>query len=342
MNKTVNDNIWYNLNHILSYRCLISVVVGNRGYGKTYGAKKKCIKDFKDKKEMFVWVRRYKSELTEAKKTFFNAIKTDKELLNKYGEIDYRIDRDEVYIDGELAGHLIPLSVSSTYKSSEYPRVRNIVFDEFIIDSGKLYYMKNEVNMLYGLIETVQRHRDNVRVIMIGNAIKFNNPYFIHWKIKPFKSQFLHLKNRSIVIEFTDAGDFREMKKQSRIGALTQGTAYHSMAIDNHFEDDNDIFIEKKTDFASYICSIKYEDHEVGFWFDSNVGKMFANMQVDSSSSWKYTVSEKDHDINYFLIKNYRGTHLKQIIECYQLGVLMFSDIRVKGIVLEVMSLFVK
>jgi len=331
---------YYDINRILSYKAQVSVIVGVRGYGKTYGFKKKGIRNFLDKGEQFVWVRRYKTELVEVKKTFWDAIRNDKDLKKRYGELKYEVEGDKGLINGEVACFFIPLSTSATYKSSDFPKVTMLVFDEFIIESGKTYYMQNELSMFYSLLETIQRDRYNVRAILIGNAINFNNPYFIGWKIKPFKSEFLHLKDRSIVIQMAKGDEFIREKQKSNFGKLVRGTKYEEMAIHNKFIDDNDKFIAKKTDDARYLCSVKYEDEEIAFWFDYTTGTMYANMLVDKQYNIKYSLSQLDHDINYYLVKNYKGTHLKTIIECYQLGVLYFSDLRVKGIVQEMMMLF--
>ena len=333
---------WFNPNQILSYKTLVSVVVGMRGGGKTYGFKKKAIRDFIDKGEQFIWLRRYGTETDEVKKTFFNDIRGDVDLKKRYGDISYKVDGDDIVINDKIAGHFISLSTASKYKSTAYPKVTMIIFDEFIIERGMLRYMQSEVDMLYGLIETVQRQRDNLRCILIANAVKFNNPYFIEWRVRPFKKGFLHMKDRSVVIQMYVNKEFQKEKQESRIGKLTQGSDYYNMAIMNWFEDDNEKFIAKKPNSAYYRCTVRFEGDDYGFWLDPVKGRMYVNRQVDKNTRFKYTLSQKDHDINYYLVKSFNGTHIKEIVECYQLGVLYFSDVRVKGVVMEMLMYFIK
>ena len=59
---------WWDINKILSYNKLLNFVVGLHGGGKTYGSKKKVIQNFIRKHKQFVYIRRYKSEMREAKK----------------------------------------------------------------------------------------------------------------------------------------------------------------------------------------------------------------------------------------------------------------------------------
>ena len=54
---------YYNYDRICSYNACFNFILTNRGYGKSYGAKKRAITRYKKYGEQFVYVRRYKSEL---------------------------------------------------------------------------------------------------------------------------------------------------------------------------------------------------------------------------------------------------------------------------------------
>ena len=334
-------NLWYDIGGILSYRALLNIIIGMRGGGKTYGAKKLCVKDFLRNGYQFIWVRRYDTELREAKRGFFNAIQNDQDLHKEFGEIKYDVIGDKVFINDKEAGKFIPLSISLRFKSTEYPEVRNIVFDEFIIEGGALHYLPDEVGQLFSLMETVFRHRDNNnRVILIANAVKFTNPYFIHFRIKPFDKEFLHLKDRSVVVQMYYNEDFKQYKDETRFGKLIGGTDYYNYAVMNKFSDDTNKFIEKKTDVSIYRCTIRYEGQDFGFWLDKSKGIMYASTKVDPYAPHKYSLSEQDHDINYYLIKNIRGTYMQEVFEMYKMGLLRFENIVVKSMVTQILMLF--
>ena len=68
---------WYNYDKINSYNAMLNIIMTNRGFGKSYGSKKMEIKNFIKKGEQFVYVRRYKTEITKQFKQFFDDIKEE-------------------------------------------------------------------------------------------------------------------------------------------------------------------------------------------------------------------------------------------------------------------------
>ena len=125
---------YYNGDTLLSHRKLYNWIIGHRGVGKTYYFKRLCIRKFLKKGEQFVWVRRYKTELAEAKSKWL------KDISNLFPDNKIFINGNIIYVDDKIAGYFIPLSVSSKYKSSSFPLVTSIVFDEFLIDKSTFKY----------------------------------------------------------------------------------------------------------------------------------------------------------------------------------------------------------
>ena len=83
---------WYDINKTLTYNCLFNFVIGNRGSGKTYGAKKRAVKQFLDKGYQFVYLRRYKEELDETAESYFNDIIINNEFQANDNLIDFISD----------------------------------------------------------------------------------------------------------------------------------------------------------------------------------------------------------------------------------------------------------
>ena len=54
---------YYNYNRILSYNAPVNILIGERGCGKSYGAKNYVIKQFLKNHSQFVYLRRYENEL---------------------------------------------------------------------------------------------------------------------------------------------------------------------------------------------------------------------------------------------------------------------------------------
>ena len=179
----VDSSIFWNPDKVVSYGCLMNFILGERGVGKSFSMTKFVIDDFLRHENEFVYLRRYKTELDTSVPKFFDAIVNE----NVYGE-DFELkvkkskNMSEFYIDGRRAGYAVALSTANVLKSTSFAKVKNIVFDEFIIDKGAYHYLPNEVEKMLDIIETIGRLRD-VRVFFLGNSITFSNPYFNYFDI---------------------------------------------------------------------------------------------------------------------------------------------------------------
>ena len=68
---------YYDYHRILSYNCPVNLLFGERGCGKSYGAKKYVIEQYLKKQSQFLYLRRYDNEL----KKFLNLLKARKNFL---------------------------------------------------------------------------------------------------------------------------------------------------------------------------------------------------------------------------------------------------------------------
>ena len=66
-----NKNQYFNWGPVLSRQAPITMVVGARGLGKTYGLRKACIEEYLRKGLRFVEVSRFKSEQKAVSKGYF-------------------------------------------------------------------------------------------------------------------------------------------------------------------------------------------------------------------------------------------------------------------------------
>ena len=122
-NVIFNEDDFINYDEILSYNALINVVIGDRGVGKSYGAKKWCIKRFIKKGEKFLYVRRNKHDLDDIGK-FFDDLLDDKE-INAH---EFKVSGKKLYIDGLLCGEGVILSTAQRKKSVPYHEYQNLIF----------------------------------------------------------------------------------------------------------------------------------------------------------------------------------------------------------------------
>lgn len=324
--------MYYDGNQTLTYNALFNFIVGNRGAGKTYWSKHWAIRDFIKTGAQFVYVRRYKQELKKNKLFFAD-------ILHEFPEHKLEVKGMEYYIDGQLAGVALPLSTSKIEKSTPFPRVNKIIFDEFIIDRGTYHYLADEVVNFLELYETVARMRD-VRVFFLSNAITQTNPYFLYFKIRLPKNNQKVYRTGDILLQLVGNEEFIQAKKKTRFGQLIQGTSYGDYAIDNQFLRDDESFISKKAGTARHSFTFVYKGQSFGVWTDYTEGRIWVSMDVDPSCPYKYALTLDEHRPNTMLIKRLSAVPVfKSFIDNYKLGNVYFENMTCKNVAYEAIRL---
>lgn len=355
MKDEIDVSMYWNLRRTLTHNMLINVIVGNRGGGKSFGAKEYVIDKFIKTGEQFGYIRRYHDDLKIPMEQFF------KDIMYKYPDYEFKTDSKYLYIrlkpsndkqkwnEKDIAGYGFTLSTANNKKSIAYPNVTTLIFDEFLIDKGNQRYIKNEPIALLNLYETVARPgTDHPRVLlfMLANALTITNPYFLYWDLKMPTKQDKNGKyiwkhpTRPILVEDVRNEVFIKRKKETEFGKLIEGTTYADYSIENKFLLDNDTFIEHKTSRARYYFTFIYLDNTLGVWIDLTEGKMYVSKDIDPSYPIVYSITIKDHKPNTMFLKNRgKALHFKSFIDNYSLGNVRFESINIKNICYEVIKL---
>lgn len=325
--------MYYDISKILTYNAFINILIGERGVGKTYSVSKFVTKEFINKKHEFAYIRRYKTELSKSSKKFFDALKINGEFKNH----DLYNKGSTFIIDDMIAGYSMPLTTAQSLKSVNFSKVKYIIFDEFILEHGN--YLKNEVEIFLGLIETIARMRE-VKIFMLGNAVTEFNPYFLFFNITlPYNNDIKTFKEGLILIQYMNNKAYRDEKKKSKFGRLIKGTEYENYAVNNQFRLENNNFISKKSGHSKFSFAMKYKNNIVGIWIDYNNGKMYASFDYDKNGCL-FACTNEDHSPNTMLLsmgKKYRG--FKLFIDSYKMGCLYFENNKIKSISNEILRL---
>lgn len=296
--------MYYDYSKILSYNALINFLIGERGVGKTYGAVKFVTSSFIKKQEQFAYIRRYKSDLKASCETFFKSVSDNDEFPNH----ELKFSRGKFYIDNQIAGFSMTLSTAQDLKSSNFDGVKNIIFDEFIIDEGqKKYYLQNEVHVFLNLIETIARMR-NIRIFLLGNSGNLiTNPYFLYFDLTlPYNSDIKTFKNGLILLQYMKNEEYRIEKSNTRFGKLVQGTPYEQYAIENQdIRLNNRSFIEKKKSTSKFYFAFIYNGHTYGVWEDYHEGKVYVSSDYIKNTPYMFVFSLSDHNENTLLINSF-------------------------------------
>lgn len=329
---------YLNLGLILTFNCLFNFIIGSRGVGKTYGCKKRVVKLFLEKGKQFVYLRRFESELLESAETYFNDIIKN----NEFPDVTIEYKEGCYYINGELAGYAMALTKAKDYKSSSFPDVWTIIFDEFLIEeNGYTRYLKNEVKQFLGFYMSIDRYR-GCTVFFLANSTQIINPYTLFFNIHlPHGSHYV--RKGDILFYLAQNEVFIEEAKQTRFGKLIEGTDFAEYAIENKFADNSKTFLMRKTEKAQYYFTFIYKGEKYGIWVDYNVGKMFASANVDETCGIVYSLTVEDHSPNTLLINQLnKSPFFKNFIENYKMGNVYFESQKIKAIVYEVIRLCVR
>jgi hypothetical protein len=332
---------YFEIDLILCYNRLYNIIIGERSAGKSYSCKKKVIKKFLEKGDEFIYLRRYEEELEDTQQSYFDDIIRDKVFPNH----DIIYQGGNYYIDGRVFGYCMALSKAQRYKSSSYPKVKYIIFEEFLIENEQInHYLKNEVDVFNGFYLTIDRYRDTTVVFFLGNATSIVNPYTTYWNLyMPYNSNILLPKDKSILLYLEFNENRAEQRKKTRYGGLIKDSSYAKYAIENKFMKDSKEFIRKKSAGARYYFSIRYMGDLHGVWIDWNEGKLYVSPDVDPSCRIIYTLKHEDHTENTMLIQSLnKSQRFKQFIDCYKVGNVYFENLKVKNIIYDVIKMCVR
>lgn len=284
-----NRHPYYDFSKLYSRNGTYNFIVGGRGIGKTYGKKKKVIRDAVNKGYEFIYVRRYKTELAEARKTFIADIHVefpewefkvhDSMLLfapvldeaSFADPADYK--RELKAREWQIAGYFIALSTAQNIKSTVYPKVRTIIFDEFIIEKGAIHYLPNEDIIFNNFYSTVDRYKDKTKVYFLANSVSIQNPYFLAYNIRPdeereFVTRDFGKAKNFIVCHFVDSEEFNKSVYETNFGQFIKGTEYADYAVGNTFADNHESLIQVKGYRARYMYTLETKTGTFSVWYD--------------------------------------------------------------------------
>lgn len=318
-------SIYYSPAPLLSQKCIFNFVIGNRGGGKSFAGKELGIKRFKKKGKQFIYLRRYQTEL-DAIEDYFADIrwKFPKDTLEQKG--------DKLYINGELAGYMIALTKTPSLKSNPYPLVTTIIFDEFIIDKGRITYLKNEAQVLEEFYDTVDRSRDEVVVLCFGNAISMVNPHFVYFNVFPdLNRRFTKDRVKSVCIEFYFNEDFIAKKKATRFGQSINTRDYGQYNLYNRFLRDSDSFIAKRPATANYkVYQFILDGSKFSLWQDIKQQCFYIDNSYEANFGYYRTFvlnpnEMDDKDSSHVLLKK-NSAVMKRVKVWLERGDLYFNN----------------
>ena len=185
---------YYSLKRILERNATYNMIIGERSNGKSYSVHEYAAEEFYKNGGQLAVVRRWQDDFTGKRgAAMFDGIVNSGALeritKGEWTGIYYYSSRWFFcrYEDGKRVVNETPFAYGFAItsqehdKSTSYPNVKTILFDEFLTRS---MYLPDEFVLFCNVISTIVRQRTDVKIFMLGNTVNKYCPYFKEMGLK--------------------------------------------------------------------------------------------------------------------------------------------------------------
>lgn len=189
---------YYSLKKILSKNAQYNMIFGERSNGKTYAVLEYAIDQYAKHHHQTAIIRRWQDDFKKNRATtLFDGHEKSGcikrltlgawECVVYYRSAWYlaRREDDEIVRDIEPFAYAFSISSMEHDKSSSYPNVTTILFDEFLTRRA---YLPDEFVLFMNTLSTIIRNRADVKIFMCGNTVNQYCPYFAEMGITHVKN----------------------------------------------------------------------------------------------------------------------------------------------------------
>ena len=186
---------YFRLDNLDKENATYNIAIGERSNGKTYACLERIIKNYLDSGlvNQGAIIRRWAEDLkTYRGQVMFNSLLQNGILINTiWHGIEYKSRAWWLYYEDENLNkkvydkqpfcYAFALSELEHDKSTAYPNVTTILFDEFL---SRKSYLPDEFVLFMNTLSTIIRERDNVKIYMMANTVSKESPYFKEMGLK--------------------------------------------------------------------------------------------------------------------------------------------------------------
>lgn len=180
---------YYDIEPLWSKNYTYAMAIGMRSNGKTYAALKKCLELYAQTGDQFAVIRTWADDFKgKGGVTLFDPLINNgviDDLFNgEYTTVIYKSerwylasfdDKGKAVLAPEPFAWAFPLTTYIHDKGSSYPKIKNVIYDEFMIDG---YLPEGIVDTFFNCLSTIIRDKDDVKIIMIANTVNIYSPFF--------------------------------------------------------------------------------------------------------------------------------------------------------------------
>lgn len=196
-------NKHYRLDSILSKNAVYNVIFGERSNGKTYAVLEYALERFWKERSELALIRRWSDDFIGKRgQMMFASLVCNGDGVNAVSKITGGTWTDIYYFaskwylcryleDGKRETMETPFAYGFSItaqehdKSTSYPKIKTILFDEFLTRS---MYVNDEFVLFMNTLSTIIRQRSDVKIFMLGNTVNKYCPYFAEMGLKHVKN----------------------------------------------------------------------------------------------------------------------------------------------------------
>lgn len=184
---------YYSLDKINSKNAHYNIIFGERSNGKTYAVLERIVERYLLHDEDGAIIRRWQDDFKSKRGQMMFAALSENGVIKKlsrdtWDHVEYIAGRFYMacyIVDESGTKHVVKddkpfcygfaLSAMEHDKSTSYPRVKTILFDEFITRDT---YFTDEFVLFMNTLSTIVRLRKDIKIYMCGNTVNKYCPYF--------------------------------------------------------------------------------------------------------------------------------------------------------------------
>lgn len=355
----------YDWREMFTYNADVSMVVGERDVGKTFGLREQFIRDYMQHGERFCAVCRYEKDIPRISEGYLDGIAMDTEddKVKRWFDVNrpvFRLEKGSVKVgsrkesdkvkEWDVIGYFAHMSVKQASKERTFAKVRRFVVDEAIMEPEDLRYRRylhDEWGRLQSIVQSATklgRQRCSPNVYLLGNAVDLLNPWFEEFKLYSIPEFGKHwLLGGTVLLDYVDPSNYKTKNKQD-CGTLASRMLQHrakdtAALLGNEFTISETEFIAKRPRGARYECAFIYRGQIYGIWTDWARGMSYVSGKVVKGAGEVYALTTEDNRVNYLAAKTARKSML-EFVERYGNGIVRFENVKLREGFLRMMRDF--
>lgn len=328
----------------------ITLVLGAKDIGKTFGLRKVCVDRFIKHGELFCEICRTNEELKAVQHGYFDKLQN----AGYFKDYIFKTEKNSGYIalkpvDDEkpvwrLLCYFVALTNFQREKKRTFVCPKRFIFDEAVIDTKDRYhrYLPDEFLILANLLDSISRQQPNsdynYYLYILGNSVDLTCPYLRNLginRIPDFGYSFY--KGKTVLLHYVEPWDAADRRALTLVGRMLEGHEESKVIFDNEFSDTTGKEIARKTSTAKYNFALRWGKMTFAIWIDSKRALWFVTTKTPKDAKNIYTLAKKDSSINYQVIER-SAPVIDLLTQIYYIGGLRYESPSTREAFFEVLS----